>query len=554
MSGRTVSARNLCAVAGPERAVMTTRDGVPLVADIYRPEIPGKHPVLLMRQPYGRRIASTVVFAHPAWYAAHGYIVVIQDVRGRGESGGEFRLFADDIDDGADTLAWAADLPGANGRVGMYGFSYQGTNQLLAMAGARRAGSKRSDALAVTMAGWTIRDDWAYEGGAFRLAGNIGWACQMGAEAARFAGDEEAFTALATAGRAGPQLRGAPALPDALVRYAHYTHHADWLRDGPAYWSSIAPASALADDPLDVPVLHVGGWQDTMLAGTLSCHAAFEKAGRASQRLVIGPWMHMPWGRNVGALDLGPDAVSPIEAEQLAFFDAHLRDEGAAPSGIRLFDVGAKMWREFSHWPETREMSLYLDSDGLAAATPDHGILADKPGADNVDILVHDPWRPAPAIGGATGQPGGFQNRVAIDDRADVAVYTSAPLGAPLFLVGDIIAELRVECDQPSHDLSCHMSIVSPDGRPMTLANGFLRVVDAEAPGPRRVHLGSVCCTIPAGHAIRLSVQAAAWPAFMVNPGTQAPTPESRIMDCKITTLRIKHGQTMQSRLVLPRA
>ncbi|NWG25303.1 MAG: CocE/NonD family hydrolase [Pseudorhodoplanes sp.] len=545
-------ARTLCSVAGPERAIMTTRDGVSLVADIYRPQIPGKHPVLLMRQPYGRRIASTVVFAHPAWYAAHGYIVIIQDVRGRGESGGTFRLFADDIDDGADTLAWAADLPGANGRVGMYGFSYQGTNQLLAMAGARRAGSKRPDALAVTMAGWTIRDDWAYEGNAFRLAGNIGWACQMGAEAARLAGDEEAFTALATAGRAGPQWRGAPALPDALVRHAHYTHHADWLRDDPAYWSSIAPASALADDPLDVPVLHVGGWQDTMLAGTLACHATFDKAGLAPQRLVIGPWTHMPWGRNVGALDLGANAVSPIEAEQLAFFDAHLRNDGTAPRGIRLFDVGAKTWRDFSHWPETRELSLYLGSNGLAAATPDRGELSDEPGADGGDILVHDPWRPAPALGGATGQPGGFQNRAAIDDRADVAVYTSAPLNAPLFLAGEIGAELAVACDQPSHDLSCHMSIVSPDGRAMSLAIGFLRVADAGAPGLRRVHLGSVCCTIPAGHAIRLSVQAAAWPAFMVNPGPHPPAPESRIMDCRITTLHIKHGRAVQSRLILP--
>ena len=126
--------RDLCNVSAPERAILQCRDGVTLVADVYRPEAPGPHPVLLMRQPYGRRIASTVVFAHPAWYAAHGYIVVIQDVRGCGDSGGSFRVFADDVADGAATLAWAADLKGANGRVGTYGFSYQGTNQLLALA------------------------------------------------------------------------------------------------------------------------------------------------------------------------------------------------------------------------------------------------------------------------------------------------------------------------------------------------------------------------------------------------------------------------------------
>src|SRR5262249_4471335 len=154
-------------------------DGIELATDVYRPVAAGPHPVLLMRQPYGRRIASAVVFAHPAWYAAHGYIVAIQDVRGRGDSGGEYRVFVDDVDDGAAALDWAANLAGASGKVGMYGFSYQGTNQLLAMAGARGRGGKRPDAVAPTMAGWSIRDDWACEGGAFRLAGNIGWACQM---------------------------------------------------------------------------------------------------------------------------------------------------------------------------------------------------------------------------------------------------------------------------------------------------------------------------------------------------------------------------------------
>ena len=149
---------------GPETALMRCPDGVQLATDIYRPEAPGPHPVLLMRQPYGRRIASAVVFAHPAWYAAQGYIVAVQDARGRGDSEGTFRLFADDVDDGATALAWAADLPGASGKVGMYGFSYQGTNQFLAMAGARARGGKRPDAIAPTMAAWSIRDDWAYDG------------------------------------------------------------------------------------------------------------------------------------------------------------------------------------------------------------------------------------------------------------------------------------------------------------------------------------------------------------------------------------------------------
>jgi len=546
------AAKRLHAVSGPETVMMRCPDGVTLATDIYHPDAPGPHPVLMMRQPYGRRIASTVVFAHPAWYAAHGYIVAIQDTRGRGDSGGAFRLFADDICDGATALDWAADLRGCNGKVGLYGFSYQGTNQFLAMAGAQARGGKRPDAIAPTMAAWSIRDDWAYEGGAFRLAGNIGWACQMGAEQARLAGDADAFAALAATGRGAPVGGQRPVMPDALARHAHYTHYADWLDDDPAYWDAIAPASRLRGDALDVPALHIGGWQDTMLGGTMASHAAFTAAGKAPQRLLVGPWQHMPWGRNVGALDLGPEAVSYIDAEQLVFFDAHLRGIGEPPQGVRLFDLGRKSWQHYEAAPRAGEAVFYLSSNGLAAATPDDGWLVAEPQHESADWLVHDPWRPAPAIGGATGQPGGLQNRAAIDDRGDVVVYTTSPLAASLTLLGEGMVELDVACDRPAHDLYCALSLVSADGRAMTLSTGFLRVLDSGKPGPRRIPLQGTFCTVPQGSALRLSVQAAAWPAFMINPGTSTPLPETRLMDCAVTTLRIRHGGDAVSRLTLP--
>src|SRR4028119_1497606 len=106
-----------------ESASMLTRNGVRLDADIYRPDSGGEFPVLLMRQPYGRAIASTVVYAHPIWYATQGYIVVIQDVRGRGTSQGEFRLFVSETEDGEDTVNWAAAPPGSSGQAGPEGSS-----------------------------------------------------------------------------------------------------------------------------------------------------------------------------------------------------------------------------------------------------------------------------------------------------------------------------------------------------------------------------------------------------------------------------------------------
>ncbi len=113
-----------------ERVVL--RDGVTLLADVYRPASGGPYPVLLQRQAYGRRIGCTICYAHPSWYASQGYIVVVQDIRGRGESEGVFNVGENEAEDGAQTIGWASQLAGSSGDVGMYGFSYQGYAQLLA--------------------------------------------------------------------------------------------------------------------------------------------------------------------------------------------------------------------------------------------------------------------------------------------------------------------------------------------------------------------------------------------------------------------------------------
>ncbi|MFM2122638.1 MAG: hypothetical protein RLZZ589_1075, partial [Cyanobacteriota bacterium] len=122
---------NAAAAPGGRDAWLELPDGVRLVSRLWTPAGEGPWPVLLMRQPYGRAIASTVTYAHPHWYASHGYAVVVQDVRGRGDSGGEFGGFAQEAEDGSRTLAWVRQQPWCNGRIGSYGFSYQGLTQLL---------------------------------------------------------------------------------------------------------------------------------------------------------------------------------------------------------------------------------------------------------------------------------------------------------------------------------------------------------------------------------------------------------------------------------------
>jgi hypothetical protein len=167
-------------------------------------------------------------------------------------------------------------------------------------------------------------------------------------------------------------------------------------------------------------------------------------------------------------------------------------------------------------------------------------------------VVVHDPWRPAPAIGGHVGQPPGFQDRAAVDDRSDVAVYTSAPLEHGRLLVGRVAAEIHVDCDRPSHDLNCTLSVIGADGRAIALTAGHLRIDPGARPGPRRVGMRATCCTVPAGARLRLSIQAAAWPAFTVNPGTGVRPEHSRPIDALVTTLAIRHGANRPSRLLLP--
>ena len=534
-------------VLGPETAAMTTRDGVRLEADIYRPDAPGPWPVLLMRQPYGRRVASTLVYAHPAWYGAHGYIVAIQDVRGSGTSDGAFRLFAHEAADGAEAVAWAAALPDSTGRVGMYGFSYQGVTQLLAL------GAPALAALCPAMVGWDIREDWAYEGGAFCLSGGLGWGLQMAAEQARRAGDAGAFNALLAASRAPPFSTGTPCRPPVIEAHRQYGHYHDWLEHpapGP-YWNAISPRAALADRQIDVPMLHIGGWYDSMLSGTLACHAHAVRHATAPQMLVVGPWTHQPWGRRVGTVDFGPEAVGRIDALQLAWFDRHLKGEAAEVGApVQLFDLLAKTWRAFDALPAPEPTPFFLAGDGLAAATQDSRLLRQPAAEVVVDRFVHDPWRPVPVFGGHNAQPGGMQERGALDDRFDVLTYTTDPLPAPIQLAGAVEAMLWIEADAPSFDISAVLSVVTPEGRVFNLTQGYRRL-DTAAPEVS-VSMRAVCATVPAGHALRLSLAGACFPAFPVNPGTGAPAADARLIDNRVVTYALSGGGWAASRLLLP--
>ncbi|MEM1242171.1 MAG: CocE/NonD family hydrolase [Cyanobacteria bacterium P01_H01_bin.26] len=523
-----------------QRHSLHTRDGIRLDADVYYPTGQGPWPVLLMRQPYGRAIASTVVYAHPTWYAAQGYIVAIQDVRGRGTSEGKFELFAHEVDDGYDSVRWAANLPGSSGQVGMYGFSYQGMTQLYA-AQAKPAALK---ALAPAMVGYDLYQDWAYENGALRLQAGLGWAIQLAAETARLKVDKTAFNALRAASRNLPLNGAVSADPEVLKQYAPDSFWHDWIAhpQNDHYWRALKPD--LAD--VDLPMLHVGGWFDPYLNGDMRLFK--EMAGRSQhpQHLWVGPWSHIPWNRQVGEVDFGPEAMSPIDRLQVRWFDYCLKGKGSlAPSSVHLFEMGSNRWRHLDAWPVKTEVRQYqLQSSGLAGMREEDGELVLSPAAatDQCDVLVHDPWRPVPALGGHVSWPGGSCDRTALDGRSDILTYTTPLMESDLAVTGEVGVTLKIQTDAASYDICAVLSVVRSDGRVFNLTQGYRRVFKADN-APVMVPLQPTCFRLSAGEALRLSLSGACFPAYTVNPGIGADSLDTvPTIEHQIITLEIHQG------------
>ena len=265
---------------------LTLRDGVTLNADVYSPDRPGRYPTLLMRLPYGAAVASAPVYRHPAWYAAQGFTVAIQEVRGSGLSGGHFYPLRDELPDTLAAIEWAAALPRSNGRVAMYGFSFQGAVQLQAASCA----PAELRCIAPAQTALDFYDGWQYEGGVPLYGGMVGWALQLGWIAALHdQRDADAMLYRRAAADIDATLALPPLLPEAA---ASLPWARDWLEHESydAYWASLAspPASSM-------PTLWTSGWYDTMLGGTLTAYRASLREGGAEQSLVAGPWVHLPW-------------------------------------------------------------------------------------------------------------------------------------------------------------------------------------------------------------------------------------------------------------------
>jgi putative CocE/NonD family hydrolase len=332
-----------------------------------------------------------------------------------------------------------------------------------------------------------------------------------------------------------------------MQRLRAFTHYFDWLDElaGAPYWLRISPSARAGELAANgPPMLFVGGWYDTHLRGTLDAYRAIAGGGRVPARLVVGPWSHAPWVRRVGALDFGPDAIGAIDQLQIRWFDRWLKghDNGVdREAPVRLFDMGTRAWVDLPAWPE-RPLRLALASAGRAVLDERAGRLqADLPPSETIDVVVHDPWRPSPTLGGPYGAPAGPVDRAAVESRPDVLTFTSAPLDAPLALAGDVAAALRIAADAPDFDVACVLSRVTVAGASYEIASGYRRVA-APTREPIVVPMRATCVTLAPGEALRLSIAGASFPAYPVNPGTGADPTTARRADWRIITLGVRCG------------
>lgn len=531
-------------------------DGVELVADLYRPASERLFPTILIRTPYGRGTSAGPVGLAPAFiaqrFAERGYNVLIQDVRGRFDSKGEFVPFVHEANDGLATLRWIERQPWFNGVLGMWGPSYLGYTQW-AVAGSAPLYLK---ALVPMISGsglplMGLRDR------AFALDTLLRWILDLEdmEQATGWAG----FRWARFLRQEGRLRRGFDHLPLAQADQQVVGHAVPFFQE----W--LHPTSAQVDawrnmdcrpklGKVTAAVHLVGGWYDILLRETLDDYQLLRQSGRQPY-LTIGPWTHLDLAGTWEGLRQG-----------LAWFDAFLKGDRRAlrEKPVQVYLLGADRWRELSVWPPaSKPRTLFLSAAAPALEKkPGHArggsLQPQPPSAEEApEVYIYDPHNPTPAVGGAMMnlQAGPRDNRL-LERRPDVLIYTSEPLTADLEVMGVPRLTLFVRSNRAHTDFFARLCDVYPDGRSINITDGFFRVEpgygELQPDGTLRLELElwptAVC--FRAGHRLRLQISSGAHPRWNRNLGTGEPFAEGVTM--VTAEQRVFHDAAHPSALSLP--
>ncbi|MCX5357929.1 CocE/NonD family hydrolase [Streptomyces sp. NBC_00124] len=547
------------------------RDGTVLRADVYRPGGTGPWPVLLARLPYGKQTPMMGVVLDPLAAARNGFLVVLQDTRGRFASEGEWEPFTHEESDGYDTVRWVAELPGSNGSVGMIGGSYFGNTQWMA------ALSKPPELKAIApMITWSDPDDGLWtRGGAIELGLSVPWSLLQGADTLmrRHATDLDGlvngitglvqdFDGLASGGYGELPAGRFPAFARHELPELGYERS----RREPGWAASCTVAGRHGE--VELPTFQVGGWFDIFSQGTLDNFTAMRRAGR-SATLVMGPWTHTNWRHVVGDVNFGFGANSDfmgmrgrVHDMQFDWFRRILGEGGGeAPEPdtgkVLLFVMGVNQWREETEWPLSRavDTDFHLRADGRLTPEP-------PPAAEQAEQFTYDPMDPVPTTGGALLMGGGLLNtdefrpgpldQAAVEAREDVLVFTTDPLTEDVEVTGRVRAVLFAATDGPSTDWVARLCDVDENGVSLNVADGIVRV-RAAAPGEAAEHvvdLWSTSIVFKAGHRIRVQVTSGNFPRWDRNLNTGEP--EESATTARAARQQLFHDPARPSRIVLP--
>ncbi|MBM4185977.1 MAG: CocE/NonD family hydrolase [Gemmatimonadetes bacterium] len=553
------------------------RDGVTLAADLYLPKsAAGRFPVILLRTPYNKD--SYRGSTGPAeFFAARGFAVVSQDVRGKWSSDGEYQVQSHDRDDGYDTMEWIARQPWSNGKVGTYGCSYLGEVQIL-LAGARHpnhaAAVPQAAAGGLGSAGGYWSGFGAYENGVFSLSSAFGWFLGAGAKDKNPAPPDR--FEFATVLRSRPSIEMVKRVGGPRSDFEDFLRH----RPGDRYWAT--QGYATDSTRFDVPAIHVNSWLDYGAEQTLALFNLFKRnavspKARDNQYVIISPTSHCASERAtehtvVGERDMG-DARLGYWSIYLAWFDYWLKGIGdgvEAMPKVQYYVTGLNAWRSSNVWPvpEMKPVSYYLASGKAANGGSGDGRLSlaagTRAGKDTVSV---DPANPFPSRGGTiccTGNPAdqpGVFDQADLEQRTDLLVYTTPPLGAPVTVAGPVRAKLFVSTETRDADIAAKLIDVTPDGKSWNVVDGIARLRlrnGADKPElvePGRVYeievnLKSIAHQFKAGHRIRLHLAGSNFPQWELNSHTGGNIyDETEYLPTRTT---IHFGPARPSALLLP--
>jgi len=537
------------------------RDGITLSADIYHPVDPAceakTYPVILTRTPYLK--ADIRMLETARYFAERGYVFVAMDVRGRGDSDGEFTPYVNDGQDGYDTIEWCAAQSWSNGSVGTLGGSYLGRIQWLAAL--HQPPHLRAMIVLVTPS-----DPFVETPTGLFSPMHLCWFHFVSGrvlqpmEAVDWAQVYEHLPLLTMDERAG--------------RYNRHWHEAFEHPQLDDYWEPQCYQTKF--ERVNVPVLHISGWYDDEQIGTPLNYTGMTKRGatpqaRASQRLLMGPWGHgVNTEAKLGEVDFGQQSLIDLRGEELSWFDSWLKDSTSVASAneapVRIFVMGINEWRDEHEWPlaRTQWTPYYLHSGGRANSRFGDGALSiAKPELDEPhDSYRYDPARPVPFITEQTSsQIGGPDDYAAIERRDDVLVYVTGPLADDVEVIGPIRVDLYASSSAPDTDFMAKLVDIWPTGFTQRLCDGMVRARFREGMDrpsliePSKIYHYSIDCwntcqVFKTGHRIGLEISSSAFPKYDRNLNTGAPLGATTEM--AVAEQRICHDEEHPSAIVLP--